>query len=94
MPRKGTEQCSGPAKQCRLAVGRAGRAVVAGLPPRAGPARLSARCHGLQRSSKLGKVRAVPCMFALADKLMRVVKLAPQLIGWRTGASLSAARET
>lgn len=50
-----------------------------------------ARNRGLQRLPVrgLGKVRAVACLYALAHNLMRMVKIAPQLIGW--GA---VARET
>jgi hypothetical protein len=47
-------------------------------------------CHrGLQRLPlrELVKVRAGACMNALAHRLMRVAKIAPQLIGRGAGAS-------
>ncbi len=48
-----------------------------------------ARNRGLQRMPVRGlsKVRAVACLFALAHNLMRMVKIAPQLLGLATGAS-------
>lgn len=39
----------------------------------------------------LAKVRSVVGLFVLAHNLMRMVKLAPQLIGWGTGPSAMAA---
>ena len=39
----------------------------------------------------LAKVRSVVGLFVLAHNLMRIVKLAPQLIGWGTGPSAMAA---
>jgi transposase len=39
----------------------------------------------------LAKVRSVVGLFVLAHNLMRMVKLAPQLIGWGTGTSAMAA---
>jgi transposase len=52
-----------------------------------------ARNRGLQRMPVRGlcKVRAVAYLYALAHNLMRIVKIAPQLIGWGTGASVAAA---
>lgn len=51
-----------------------------------------ARNRGLQRLPVrgLGKVRAVAVLYALAHNLMRMVKIAPQLIGLGTGASATA----
>lgn len=51
-----------------------------------------ARNRGLQRLPVrgLGKVRAVAVLYALAHNLMRMVKIAPQLIGLGTGASAMA----
>jgi len=51
-----------------------------------------ARNRGLQRLPVrgLGKVRAVAMLYALAHNLMRMVKIAPQLIGAGTGASAAA----
>lgn len=51
-----------------------------------------ARNRGLQRLPVRGlsKVRAVAVMYALAHNLMRMVKIAPQLIGLGTGASAMA----
>lgn len=51
-----------------------------------------ARNRGLQRLPVrgLGKVRAVAMLYALAHNLMRMVKIAPQLIGLGTGASATA----
>jgi transposase len=40
----------------------------------------------------LAKVRSVVGLYVLAHNLMRMVKLAPQLIGWGTGSSALAAR--
>lgn len=47
-----------------------------------------ARNRGLQRMPVRGlsKVRAVAYLYALAHNLMRMAKIAPQLIGWGTGA--------
>lgn len=52
-----------------------------------------ARNRGLQRMPVRGlsKVRAVAYLYALAHNLMRMVKIAPKLIGWGTGASTAAA---
>jgi IS5 family transposase len=52
-----------------------------------------ARNRGLQRVPVRGlnKVRAVAYLYALAHNLMRMVKIAPQLIGWATGAPAGAA---
>ncbi|MBA4178937.1 MAG: IS5/IS1182 family transposase [Leptothrix sp. (in: Bacteria)] len=52
-----------------------------------------ARNRGLQRMPVrgLGRVRAVAYLYALAHNLMRMVKIAPQLIGLGTGASAAAA---
>jgi transposase len=51
-----------------------------------------ARNRGLQRMPVrgLGKVRAVAYLYALAHNLMRMVKIAPQVIGWGTGACATA----
>jgi transposase len=51
-----------------------------------------ARNRGLQRLPVRGlsKVRAVAVLYALAHNLMRMVKIAPQLIGLGTGASAMA----
>jgi len=51
-----------------------------------------ARNRGLHRLPVrgLGKVRAVAVLYALAHNLMRMVKIAPQLIGLGTGASAKA----
>lgn len=38
----------------------------------------------------LSKVRAVACLYALAHNLMRMVKIAPQLIGLSAAASAMA----
>ena len=38
----------------------------------------------------LAKVRSVVGLFVLAHNLMRMATLAPQLIGWGTGASAMA----
>jgi transposase len=48
-----------------------------------------ARNRGLQRMPVRGlsKVRAVACLYALAHNLMRMVKIAPQLLGLGTTAS-------
>lgn len=48
-----------------------------------------ARNRGLQRMPVRGlsKVRAVAYLYALAHNLMRMVKIAPQMIGYATGAS-------
>ena len=40
----------------------------------------------------LAKVRSVVGLYVLAHNLMRIVKLAPQLIGWRTGLSAMTAQ--
>ncbi len=52
-----------------------------------------ARNRGLQRMPVRGlsKVRAVAYLYALAHNLMRMVKIAPQLIGWGTAAPAVAA---
>jgi len=52
-----------------------------------------ARNRGLQRLPVrgLGKVRAVAYLYALAHNLLRMVKLAPQMVGRGTGASAIAA---
>ena len=52
-----------------------------------------ARNRGLQRLPVrgLGKVRAVAYLYALAHNLMRMVKIAPQLLGRGTGAPAVAA---
>jgi transposase len=52
-----------------------------------------ARNRGLQRMPVRGltKVRAVAYLYALAHNLMRMVKIAPQLLGLGTGASVAAA---
>jgi hypothetical protein len=52
-----------------------------------------ARNRGLQRVPVRGlnKVRAVAYLYALAHNLMRMAKIAPQLIGWGTGAPAGAA---
>lgn len=52
-----------------------------------------ARNRGLLRMPVRGlaKVRSVVGLFVLAHNLMRIVKLAPQLIGWGTGACAMAA---
>jgi transposase len=52
-----------------------------------------ARNRGLQRMPVRGlsRVRAVAYLYALAHNLMRMVKIAPQLIGWGTGAPAGAA---
>ena len=52
-----------------------------------------ARNRGLQRMPVrgLGKVRAVAYLYALAHNLMRMVKIAPQMLGRGTGASTIAA---
>jgi transposase len=52
-----------------------------------------ARNRGLQRMPVRGlkKVRAVAYLYALAHNLMRMVKIAPQLLGLGTGASAAAA---
>jgi transposase len=52
-----------------------------------------ARNRGLQRMPVrgLGKVRAVAYLYALAHNLMRMVKIAPQLIGLGIGATAAAA---
>lgn len=51
-----------------------------------------ARNRGLQRMPVRGlrKVRALAYLYALAHNLMRMAKIAPQLIGWGTGASAAA----
>lgn len=51
-----------------------------------------ARNRGLQRVPVrgLGKVRAVAYLYALAHNLMRMVKIAPQLVGLDTGTSATA----
>lgn len=51
-----------------------------------------ARNRGLQRVPVrgLGKVRAVAYLYALAHNLMRMVKIAPQLVGLGTGTSAMA----
>jgi transposase len=51
-----------------------------------------ARNRGLQRLPVrgLGKVRAVAMLYALAHNLMRMVKIAPELIGLGTGAPATA----
>lgn len=51
-----------------------------------------ARNRGLQRVPVRGlrKVRAVAYLYALAHNLMRMAKIAPQMIGWGTGASATA----
>lgn len=48
-----------------------------------------ARNHGLlqMRVRGLRKARSVVGLFVPAHNLMRIAKLAPQLISWRTGAS-------
>jgi transposase len=55
-----------------------------------------ARNRGLQQMPVRGlaKVRAVVGLFVLAHNLMRMVKLAPQLVGWGTGPSAMAASAT
>lgn len=52
-----------------------------------------ARNRGLQRMPVRGlaKVRCVVRLYALAHNLMRIVALAPQLIGWSTGTSAMTA---
>jgi transposase len=52
-----------------------------------------ARNRGLQRMPVrgLGKARAVAYLYALAHNLMRIVKIAPQLLGMGTGACAAAA---
>lgn len=52
-----------------------------------------ARNRGLQRMPVRGlsKVRAVAYLYVLAHNLMRMVKIAPQLIGWGMGASAMTA---
>lgn len=52
-----------------------------------------ARNRGLQRMPVrgLGKVRAVAYLYALAHNLLRIVKIAPQMLGLGTGASAVAA---
>jgi len=52
-----------------------------------------ARNRGLQRMPVRGlsKVRAVAYLYALAHNLMRMVKIAPEMIGRGTGASAAAA---
>ncbi|GHC91749.1 hypothetical protein GCM10007320_41060 [Pseudorhodoferax aquiterrae] len=52
-----------------------------------------ARNRGLLRMPVrgLGKVKCVAWWYALAHNLMRTAALAPQLIGWGTGASAAAA---
>lgn len=52
-----------------------------------------ARNRGLQRVPVRGlrKVRAVAYLYALAHNLLRMVKIAPQLLGLRTAASAAAA---
>jgi transposase len=52
-----------------------------------------ARNRGLQRMPVRGlaKVRCVVRLYALAHNLMRMAKLAPQLIGWGTATCASAA---
>jgi IS5 family transposase len=52
-----------------------------------------ARNRGLQRLPVRGlvKVRAGAMLYALAHNLMRMAKIAPQLIGLGTGASSMAA---
>ncbi len=52
-----------------------------------------ARNRGLQRMPVrgLGKVRAVAYLYALAHNLMRMVKIAPQMVGQGAGASTVAA---
>jgi hypothetical protein len=52
-----------------------------------------ARNRGLQRMPVRGrsKVRAVVYLYALAHTLMRMVKIAPQLVAWGTGAPAAAA---
>lgn len=51
-----------------------------------------ARNRGLQRLPVRGlpKVRAVACLYALAHNLLRIARIAPQLIGWGTGACAAA----
>lgn len=51
-----------------------------------------ARNRGLQRVPVRGlrKVRAVAYLYALAHNLMRMAKIAPQMIGWGTGAPAAA----
>jgi transposase len=53
-----------------------------------------ARNRGLLRMPVRGlaKVRSVLGLFVLAHNLLRMAALAPQLIGWRTGASAMAAK--
>ena len=52
-----------------------------------------ARNRGLLRMPVRGlaKVRCVARLFALAHNLMRMALLAPELIGWGTGASALSA---
>lgn len=52
-----------------------------------------ARNRGLQRMPVRGlsKVRAVAYLYALAHNLLRMVKIAPELIGWGTRACAAAA---
>jgi len=52
-----------------------------------------ARNRGLLRMPVpgLAKVRCVVKLFALAHNLMRIVALAPQLIGWGTASCAAAA---
>ena len=52
-----------------------------------------ARTRGLLRMPVRGlaKVRCVVRLYALAHNLMRIATLAPQLIGWGTGACAVAA---
>ena len=55
-----------------------------------------ARNRGLQRMPVRGlpKMRSVVGLFVLAHNLMRIVVLAPQLIGWGTGPCAMAAQAT
>jgi hypothetical protein len=57
------------------------------------PAPGLARNRGLQRRPVRGlaKLRCVVRLYVLAHNLMRMAALAPQLIGWRTGASAMTA---
>ena len=53
-----------------------------------------ARNRGLRQMPVRGltKIRSVVGLFVLAHNLMRIVKLAPQLVGWGIGASAMAAQ--
>jgi len=55
-----------------------------------------ARNRGLLRMPVRGlaKVKCVARLYALAHNMMRTAVLAPQLVGWGTGASAMAAKAT